>query len=580
VTFLFVGTEELGLHGSALFLQQNSVEFASFVNIESLGPGLPLVVMQRGNGSLAALRAYAKTPGTVFATLADDVTRFGIIASTSDTIRFRKAGMPGCEALYVGNPTWYHTRKDVAGSASHLQLLGDQLLSLVNNFVDREAKESAIAIGVAPLVVVVKLRTAKLTGTLLCLIGLGICWFKAKKRMLWFIAKYVFANVILGGCLIGGGVLLFFFNSVSYASSIWFSFCFLTFAGFLVVLAFANESKCSKYASILFDSIMMALLRNFDSSILFIWRGFFSLLTLLCPTNLRFVCRTIGSSLIVFAFYIVFRIMTYYTSMVPGLLGEFVPLAIINLFVLTFLIGCFPGSVKVTRMQSLAILFGIFVFLAAKAPPYGDDFALQGTVGHYFNSSNQSSVLFAPGGGKRLLKLIASKLRNGSDIIMDRKFDRPLREAACVLRSLNSSLPSFVAKWPHFEVISNTSEVNRTVRFVVPEVNPGLSHLALLVDCGRRKCITGVRGFEEVKSFEKSDANGFRHVIRVVPAVDPLDIEFNVTAVGPVAAKVCFTWGQWSPQLLQFMDELPPFVLPIGTVRVIGDTTLINETHV
>jgi hypothetical protein len=493
----------------------------------------------------------------VFATLADDITKLGIIGSTSDTVRFGKAGMPGCEALYVGNPTWYHTRKDVAVSASHLQLLGDQLLSVVNSFINGEAKESAIAIGVAPLVFVVKLRTAKLTGCLLCLIGLGVCWFRANKRMLWFIAKYVIANIILGGCLIGGGIILFFFNSESYASSIWFSFCFLNFVGFVVVLAFVNERECSECASILVDSIAMIFLRNFDSSILFIWRSFFSLLSLLCPENLRVICRTIGSSLIVFAFYVVFRTMTYYASMISGVLGEFVPLIIINLFVLIFLIGCFPGFVKVTRKQSLAILFGVFVFLAAKAPAHDNDFGLQGSAGHYFNSSNQSFVMFAPDGGKRLLKSITSKLRNGSDIIVDRKFNWPLGKAACVIRSLNSSLPSFVAKWPHFEVISNISEVNRTVRFVMPDVNPGLSHLTLLLDCGRRKCVTGVRGFEQVTNFEKKDKTGFKHVMRVVPAVDPLEMEFNITAVGPVAANV--------KEFVRLgLAGISQFVIPIG----------------
>jgi hypothetical protein len=145
----------------------------------------------------------------VFATLAGDITKLGIIWLTPDTIRFRIAGIQECEALYVGNPTWYHTKNDVAGSASHLQLLGDQLLSVVNNFVDREAKESAMAIGVPPLVIVVKLLTAKLLGALLCLIGLGVCWFKAKKEIFWFVANYVFANDILGGVLIGGGLIFF-----------------------------------------------------------------------------------------------------------------------------------------------------------------------------------------------------------------------------------------------------------------------------------------------------------------------------------------------------------------------------------
>jgi hypothetical protein len=39
VASVFVGTEELGLHGSSLFLQQGALEFAGFVNIESIAPG-------------------------------------------------------------------------------------------------------------------------------------------------------------------------------------------------------------------------------------------------------------------------------------------------------------------------------------------------------------------------------------------------------------------------------------------------------------------------------------------------------------------------------------------------------------
>jgi hypothetical protein len=272
----------------------------------------------------------------------------------------------------------------------------------------------------------------------------------------------------------------------------------------------------------------------------FIERGLLSLLSLLRPENLGFVFRTIGSSLIVFAFGIMFRPMAYYTSMIPGFLGEFVPL-IINLFVLIFLIGCFPGSVKVTRMQSLAILFGIFVFLAAKAPAPDDDFGPQGGADQCFNSSNHSIVLFAPAGGRPLLKSIASRLRNGSDIV-DCKFDRPLGEVAYAVRWLNSSLVSFVAKWPHFEVTSNIGEVSRTVGLIVLEINPGLSHLGLMVGCGRRKCVTGVRRFEEVRNFEKRNKNGFRHMMRVMQAVERLEMEFNITAVGPVAAKVYFTW--------------------------------------
>ena len=152
ILLAFIGTEELGLHGSKALVKSN-VRASGYFNIESIGTGLPLVLLQRGNGSSEIVKSWCTKWGMPVAMMINDLLKLGIITSSSDSVIYKGHGIPGAEAIFMGNPTMYHTKLDSIGPPEHIQYLGNALESLIYSFNGKAKSYDSVAIGISPLVI-------------------------------------------------------------------------------------------------------------------------------------------------------------------------------------------------------------------------------------------------------------------------------------------------------------------------------------------------------------------------------------------------------------------------------------------
>ncbi|KAK8886668.1 hypothetical protein M9Y10_042134 [Tritrichomonas musculus] len=446
IILLFVGVEELGLQGSSLFLKYhkcsssqsqsdgcyfntkngyNSIasryimNASSFLNIESLGPGMPLGIMQKGNRSARAIYALKNTKGIIFGTFADDVTKLGLISSTSDAVRFRQNGFAGAELLFFGNPTKYHTSLDSITEyynfenndddneadihdddfnlqlyfkkiktiiikywnlkpkpINHLQLLGNSLTNYAfnykidENYINYENEmnlsihdekitkddSSAVAIGISPFALVIELSRAQSFGIITIIIFFS-CILTSERidisRTFLTIIFEILSWLLTTLILLAIGFFHHRFNSLVYAKSPLFSFNYLLFCGLFIFLFFLKLFTSPKSAFsirnisplfyrraiIIFDCILSLLLFKFDTSVLFYWQLAFVALSSVLPS---IIAITVGFAYIDFSLFLLFSFMTRYTSLVPGPLGDIIPLVMASITTLLVALAYMP----------------------------------------------------------------------------------------------------------------------------------------------------------------------------------------------------------------------------------------------
>lgn len=442
IILLFVGVEELGLQGSKLFLKyhncsnaqlnstgcffdttNDSINIASrfiensssFLNIESLGPGMPLGIMQKGKGSAGTINSLKNTKGLIFGTFADDVTKLGLITSTSDAVRFREKGMAGAELLFFGNPTKYHTQLDSISTNSnindetnnykttfsidnflnyetnpinHLQLLGNALTDFVFKYTIIEntdnqppnrgndnfnPKSVMAAIGISPFALVMEIKFAKMCGLTISLMTLYVIYSSNNNPIAQILLAFLFeilSWLIMTLILLIFGIFHFFINSLAYARSPIFSFNYLLFCGLFIYTYFLhlftspkspksirNISPLIYQRSLtLFNCILVLSLTylELDSSIMFVWQLFFTNLANLFNVfcpTAAFLANIAGFAYINFSVFLLFTFMTRYTSMIPGVVGEIVPFVVTSMSILFVAFSFTPFIVKTANKE-------------------------------------------------------------------------------------------------------------------------------------------------------------------------------------------------------------------------------------
>jgi len=596
VLFLFVGTEEIGLQGSNLFLKLN-VPFAAYLNVESLGPGLPMILLQKGNGTSETVRAWSTTPRVIVATMIDDLIKIGIVSSSSDSANFKAAGYSGAEALFIGNPTKYHTPKDSIGSPDHLQLLGDALYNFIYEYNISAKDLPASSIGVSPFVFSLPDRLRQYMSLYFSLMILvPIVFLVMRKELLSFIyllLLYLLAFVLSLLISIGVSFLLYQYNSLSYAPNPFTSFILLSIVilvPILFVFSFIPEyvlNKRNAHAlSVVFLSVLCLLSRNLDSSILFIWMLPLSLLSFIFMefallSKLISLFSLLPLSLIWFCLY---RAFVQYSMLIPDFKGEVVPFIMCVLYLFFYLMVLLPHflTLKNTRI-SMFLLVSMFIssiaYLILKNPSLSNDFNVQGAISHFFFDEGESVVTYIPRPGKRILKIIYDKINDLSNIKMDNNHTFPHKNTPLLFKDSNMDFPPFISKWPEFSFSSiDINGTLETFKFSVPEFNQYMHKVTLIIKCPGYDCLHEIEGFPKVSFFGKKENHVF--FIRVFPAYEPT--EFNLTLNRTMDEKipidVFFGYELWTEDLFSFVKDLPSYVLPLDFSSGLCDTNLVNQT--
>ena len=295
---------------------------------------------------------------------------------------------------------------------------------------------------------------------------------------------------------------------------------------------------------ILFTCILSLVLSAFelDSSIIFVWQLLFA-----CVSNLlfnfaplvSFLLTFVGFLYIDFSLFLLFTFMTRYTSMIPDIIGDLVPFAMISIFILFLSFAFTPfiareGKAKneikekekeksdenhesevdkvksevdkkvfsdsscsknsILKLFLLSLVLLCLPFLAP--PPYNSEtYNIQGDIAHIIDPINGSYVAFSPCQRKRVFRGVSKLVSLDQKKIQTRiQFEMPLMKRDIFMRNVTKSeLPSFIKKWPLFSIsITNITEERRNVVVLVPEENKELIAVNLVVDCGNSSCIENV----------------------------------------------------------------------------------------
>jgi len=581
VLFFFDGTEEQGLHGALLFARHKK-NISSFLNIESMGQGLPLALMQKGDNPYAIIKAYTKAKRTIFATFADDVTQLGLISSSSDAVVFRDLNIAGAEVLYVGNPTRYHTMNDSMLKSSHLQLLGDQLYTVINSFDYSDEKVQAGAIGIYPLVMFMKRQTANIID--FCCLGVAVIitvllivkkQLNAKENYKSILLN-LFSFILTFGVMMLLPLALYYFNSLSYAFNPLFALISLTSLGMLLFFFFTSLLKVKSYSFdyqfilIVLDGIFMFVCRNFDFAYVLIFRFVLSLIGLIFIKKFQIIsliCNIIGTVPITFFIYMTFRVLIRYTSMIPGFIGECVPVFIIVLYLLLMLISLIPvittkkeekSFIKFIYLGLALVLILVFLFLPLV---YSDSYYAQGTIAQIFTDNHSSVLSFAPEGGERVLRMHSKKKYIIPGVKYDYNYERPFLTLPAFTEECNASIPDFIKKWPILNItVKNLSANNylREVHVKVPESNENFHRLHFVIKCGSVKCLEKVEGFDNpVNFFTNEKKDGFKYYFKVTPAFLPAEMNFTVSGLEKIPLTFAFTSYNFSKELTDFNNKMP-----------------------
>jgi len=605
VLFFFDGTEEQGLHGALLFAKHKK-NISSFLNIESMGQGLPLSLMQKGDNPYPIIKAYTKAKRTVFATFADDVTQLGLISSSSDAVVFRDLKIAGAEVLYVGNPTRYHTINDTMITPNHLQLLGDQLYAVINNYDYTAEKTQAGAIGIYPLVIFMKRSVANIIE--FCCLGVAVALtiFLIVKKQLNLKENYksillnLFSYILTFGVMMLLPLALYYINSLSYAFNPLFALISLTSFGLFIFCFFTSLFNVKSYSFdyqyilIILDAIFMVVCKGFDFAYVLIFRFVLSLIGLIFIKKYQIVtliCNVIGTVPITFFIYMTFRVLVRYTSMIAGFIGECVPVMIICLYLLVLLISLIPVMTSNTKENDYIkfIYLGLFVVLAITFMclplVYGDSYYVQGTVAQLFDDNHSSVLSFAPESGERVLRMLDNEKHRIPGVTYDYNYSRPFISLPAFTEKCNGSIPNFIKKWPELNitVIKNTSSQNyqREVHVRVPESNDNIHRLHFIIMCDFVKCLEKVEGFEEPVNFNRDEKkDGFKYYFKVSPGFLPAEVNFTVSGLEKIPLTFAFTSYNFSKELNTFYNKMPYYFKMIGKTRTMSETTLLNYTTI
>lgn len=599
IHFTLIGSEEYGLHGSSALAKNCSIS-GYYLNLEGMGGSRPYALLKKANKSSSVIRAYSKVRGALLGTFANDILSTGIIRAGSDSDTLSKCGLYGAESAFLGNPSTYHTIFDQPNDPEDLSVIGNTILDFIYNFETDNEETDLVAIGIAPLAIVVSKPTLKLIGSALAIAGFTtICFVCPLKSFGMTLVKFAGSSLLTVITCVIMAYLQYVLNSLSYGDAPWTAFVIFSVLISSILSCYLIRFKVGDNDSwfavkVFVDSVFVILLRETDISVVFIFSLFTSLIVFFIRTKSNYVAAAIeiiGFWPTSFVYVIVFKTTIGYSTMIPGFLGESYPYLFMCYFVLRAALTVLPfvKDLEVKSLKSInpiyvlsSIITVIFFYFIFKSFPYGDDYLIKGTYGHYFYPNKTSEVHFFPEVGNRVVSHIDAVIKRGMNIItFIPDHYRPLhRGPAYVQRFRDASLPNFVDHWPLYSFNETKLDGNkRQIGFTLDEGKTTANQLSFLIKCPNIECVSSIEGYEEFKHVKTVDSN-FTVAVRISPIKEKQSYSFVLNITEPVPVDILF--GYWAPtqERIKFFQSFPRYITVFGKERYLSDVQLYNTTMV
>ena len=589
VHFVFLGSEEHGLHGSRLLMSNESTRISGNVlNLEAMGSHRPFALVSKARKSHAVMKAYSKVKGGIMASFFNDIATSPLFTSTSDIMIYDRHGVSGAQCVFLGNPAVYHTQYDSDLDIEDIRMQGNILQGVMLNYAPVQPEDDVIGFGICPLVVTVErhkfkriaLATSLVAVTMAmfffsswnCSRGLGITFF--------VLIVFAFLSAVVNKA-----------NTVSIARDQDFCFAVLAFLGCILVLMIevhdGNDNGDGLLCyHILLYAVLLFVSRDLDVGIVFC----LSLLPQIPMLFLRHALFRIPLVMaamlpVTYTVAVTYGILIGYVTQIPYVFADLALMLLIALWSLSasFLalsvsFGGKPSSVlKKQLIELIGVLYILFtmLFVCLRELPYSKEYVIVGTESEIIYENGSSVISFIPLAKERVIDGIERNMIGFLDLDDDYQGYLHSRGPAYIDRLQNSS----IGPWPEFEFDKEvTPDGNRKITFRAKHVPDDTDLITLVFKCKRQVCIESMQGFEQVD--HKDSEFGRVLAVRIAPVESFLNFSFVALGVEEIETDILYMSSTLTAGRMRFRNILGDYVKHFAKDRFLGDTIRLSTRFV
>ena len=597
IIFFFDGAEEFGMEASLAFLKDHNPT-GYLLNLESLGAGLPFWMPTKTKNQSSIIKTWGKVFGAVAATFHNDIIGTGIVKSSSDLRTFEKYGVNGAELVFTGNPAHYHTVFDRMQSPNHVKYEGHLLVDFINKFQIDTVEKNQLLLGISPFIISLDLETVQKIIISCILIAILCVALKAEIKDFLKSIGFTILSIIIVFFVAGAiGHDIYKRNSLSYLDNLLLASIIIPFF-FYNILSLSRMFIDVKPNSILLtrlvlDMILCLLLFKTDTSLIAcIW--IISSIIQITISNAPKIIRAILEIVLLiptyFSYMLLFRTLGLYTSILPGVIGDLLCMALGYLFALKLFLSFSAISMSDETEEAeqpvqykdknrkpsdyfkfvpVTFSMAIYLYFLFKQEPYSDLYPIKGSFAYYLFDNMTSILSFFPEGGKRMIPFLEKTLPSKYSTVPS--FRRAqITQAGSIFIKKQDTLPLFITEWPHIQ-IEKTPDHSLHVQLLDNDQN--VESLYVVAQCEKPECVYECKQCAS-KKFEYLQGNKFEFRNKVANPEQQIDLVIEKGT--PIEVIMCFS--EKTKQQIQFEKEFPSYVVSFSKNRLISGTCLVNQT--
>jgi hypothetical protein len=264
------------------------------------------------------------------------------------------------------------------------------------------------------------------------------------------------------------------------------------------------------------------------------------------------------------AFSLMYPVLVGYMSQFPPFAAELVPLFVAGFEALLFALGLHSlVGKRLHRGVLVALWLSVIVILAAKTPPYSEDFPIVGAESEFHFENGSSIASFTPVGGRRVIPGITE----APDIEFVQNYPGYLLPPgpAWLVRS-KQTRP--LTHRPTFSVVSTPGPF-RQIHFDSGPLSDGIESVSLVVKCGDHECIERIEGFPEFR-YRETSFGPFTAIVRFTPVLDRQTMDIWLTRFN-ISIDILYTSQAVSPERAKLRKSLGRHVCSFAKERFLAD---------
>ena len=605
IIFVFLGSEEMGLHGSQYFMQSHPHLKGNVLNLESLGTGRPFGLIWKARKSLSVVKAFAKTHGGLVATFFTDITHLNLLKSRSDIEIYDKYGLTGGQTVFFGNPSLYHTALDHGAKLQDIEYVGNLLTQFALSFESEENEKDVVAFGFSPFVLIIDRSIYNILSYSISILAIttALLLKPPLSSFLWIsgiIFTISFWYLFLGS-------IINYVNPLSFASDIQFWFYIIVLSGVFVFLLMEcyDENPIFnswKAAQLIIEGILLLLSVNFDISIIFILsiipHIIFAFLPYSIPYLVDFILVSISLIPLCFMNSFLYPIVVGYMDQVPGAKSTLLPILLITIYCVYICLSVIPIShtegrnfeiQNRTAIQVILtlIITAIFMVVCCKQKPYSLSYPLLVTQAEYIYENLSATISMMPINGERGISGISRGFTYTPQIHVIDDFSRIDNNGPAYVQNIKKiKLPKWISEWPQFEFIdvSNSMHISQNERSINFKINGNLTandfeSLVLIPHCTDGPCLKSVN---EYKNFSYQIDNNGDNVclLRFAPIFTGRSIDIVLNTSKKIYFDVLFTTSKITSERYNFKRHFKNYIQSYAKSYFIADTVLVSSRFI